>query len=205
MVEVALIGPIFLVLLFGVLEFGTLFRDVLSVKDAVGDAARYGSILGPETASDAYVTDANADYWIVRRVREGTAALPVANINRIVVYKAGPSTLGNPVDQVTSTCRNGSGDGVDNVCNVYLTYPAFQAVDANDKTYFDDSSGTSPARHWRPTARNNGADCRCSSQIEYIGVYVRLQRAGLTGLFGSSFKVEEAQILRLEPSLAVLA
>ena len=94
MVEAALVSPIFILLVFGVLEFGVAYRDVLTVGDATTDAARVGAIQGPDVTPEGET----ADYSIVNAVRDGLAGLKPSNIEAIVVFKKalkkrGDSTL----------------------------------------------------------------------------------------------------------------
>ena len=45
MAEAALVSPIFILVIFAVLEFGIAYRDILSIGDATTDAARVGASL----------------------------------------------------------------------------------------------------------------------------------------------------------------
>lgn len=78
-VEAALVTPVFMLLLFGILEFGFYFKDALSVNDAVKAGVRVASA-EPRVAS--YAQDA-AD-----RVQEASGALDRSTIQELWVYKA---------------------------------------------------------------------------------------------------------------------
>jgi hypothetical protein len=191
LIEVALVTPILFLAIFAIIEFGVVFRDQLTVQDAVSDAARMGAILGP----DFTATGTNADYEIINALRQGVSSLPVGWIDRIVIFKASGGGAGDPVDQVPTTCRNGT--SMANRCNVYSPTPAFAAVYNSDADYFNCAvNSSSPACNWRPETRNDGPE---PNQIEYVGVYVRIDRDALTGMFGSRFTIERAAIVRLEP------
>jgi TadE-like protein len=51
-VEMAVVVPIFVLLVFGMLEFGLAFKNKLTMTSAVNQAARNATILGKEPASD---------------------------------------------------------------------------------------------------------------------------------------------------------
>ena len=128
MVEAALVSPIFILLVFGVFEFGVAYRDVLTVGDATTDAARVGAIQGPDVTPEGET----ADYSIVNAVRDGLAGLkPVEHRSHRRVQGrrrhgrigdlAGPGRLqdrpdlharssATPTDRPTPTSRCRSGD-----------------------------------------------------------------------------------------------
>ena len=49
MVEFALVVPIFLILLLGIVEFGHIFYSYLMIENASRDGARYGSVWASDT------------------------------------------------------------------------------------------------------------------------------------------------------------
>lgn len=80
-VEAALVTPVILLFVFGILEFGLFFKDALSASDATKSGVRIASA-HPRTTS--YAQDA-AD-----RVQEASAALARRDIEQLWVYKANP-------------------------------------------------------------------------------------------------------------------
>jgi Flp pilus assembly protein TadG len=85
-VEAALITPVFLVLVFGIIEFGLVFKDWLAVSSTVRAGARMASA-EPRTAT--FASDAAAQV-----AKEGTA-LGMSNVKELWVYKANAD--GTPV------------------------------------------------------------------------------------------------------------
>jgi Flp pilus assembly protein TadG len=200
--EVAILTPVLLALVFGIFEFGLLFRDYLSLSDAVSDGVRWGSLQGDDVRYIADPDDPDADvavspdYSIVAAIRESTAALPKDSIERIVVYKARSSRFGSAMDQLPAACKTGASSNALK-CNVYPANEAFLAVQNGDLDYFDCSDdASSPECGWPQDERNDGP---AASQIEYIGVYVKVNHDMVTGFFGRNFTLERAQTLRLEP------
>ncbi|GIU85242.1 MAG: hypothetical protein KatS3mg008_2017 [Acidimicrobiales bacterium] len=202
-IEGAFVLPVLLVFIFGLFDGGLLFRSYLTAGDAVGDATRIGAIVGPDPyvlvndpgnpADDVNVT---GDYMIVKAIREGTASIDPQLIEKIVVFKAGPPGRGTPLRQVPNSCRNGWSSSSFWKCNVYPGQQAFQAVQTGNIAYFRCDVGNERACGWRPQDRNDGPQL---SQIDYLGVYLRVRHNLLTGLFGEVRTLERAMILRLEP------
>lgn len=85
-VEAALITPIFIMLLIGVLEFGLAFKDQLAVTSAVRAGARMASA---EPRISTLAADAAAQV-----AREGSA-LDMSTVQALWVYKA--DTSGHPI------------------------------------------------------------------------------------------------------------
>lgn len=192
LLETMLVAPVFLALVLGIFEFGLIYRDVLTVSDAAGTGARAGAVVGPRITAGG----ANADYSILRSVRESLGSIPTETIDRVIVFRSGPPGAGGPLAQVPPACKAGS--SVDGLCNVYDPQDAFLAVQNGDHEYFSCDSGSGPACFWRPTSRNNGPSIY---DIEYLGVYIKVSRPYVSGLFGDVFTFEQAAVVRLEPGV----
>lgn len=184
MTEFVFIGPVLVLLVMGVLEFGLAWRDSMTTSNALRAGARVGSNAG---------RDRLADYTILKSVEAAmTGGIPTARIQRLIVYKATTSNSAVP-----SSCLAVSGSGgVNGVCNVYtasdLTRPS------SDFSGTTTCGGSAPDRFWCPTARQNqqalGAD--------YLGVYMEVRYTWLTKVFpGSGLTIRDRAIMRLEPRL----
>lgn len=190
LVEIAIVVPIVLGVLFVILDFGIVFRDQLTLEDAVNDAARAGSIMGPDTT----VEGANGDYEVISALREGLGSIDPSAIERIVVFKGRDPDGDSPESQLLPACKDGTSQPA--VCNVYPVQDAFLAVQESDLAYFDCAARpSSPACSWRPEDRDDGPD---PEEIEYLGVWVKLRTDRFIGLAGPAF-VERAAVVRLEP------
>ena len=87
LVEFALIALVFFTLIFGIFEFGMVFRSRTTTKDAASDGARIGAIQGPGIVGSGE----NADFSIIKAIREDTSAIDPDDIVRIVVFKGSAS------------------------------------------------------------------------------------------------------------------
>lgn len=231
MIEFAIVSPIFLMMVFAILEFGLAYRDSLSINDAVNDAARTGAIQGPQLGAvdddpppipPAVATSiplATGDFVTIKRLRQGLAAIPVDWIDRIVIFHAQDPTSGGAAAQLSEACKTGgstSGSGAPadsdvssgyiGACNVYDPEEAFRAYEAKDVAFFNcQLDAGSDECGWPHQVRSN----RPLNPIgfpdwpgpDYLGVWVKLDRPYLTGLFGKSLTLDDAAIVRLEPGI----
>jgi hypothetical protein len=225
LVEFALVTPIFFVLVLGIFEFGLIYRDKITISDAVNDAARSGAIAGndlgaldddpPPGAGGPVpkIRDATADFVTMKRLRQGLAALPVTSIERIVFFHAQDPTFGNAEQQMAEACTTGtgtSGSGAPRylgACNVYADVEAaFHAYETKNIAYFScELSAASPECNWPGRARNTTAVNPIAHPDhpgpDYLGVWIKLERSSLTGIVGSVSEMSDSAIVRLEPGL----
>ncbi len=173
-VEAALLTPVFLVLFFGVIEWGYSFRDRLSVKDASLVGARIGSSEG---------NSAFADYEILQAVKKHIN-MPSSKIAKVVVYKASSYNASVP-----SACLTASQT---NVCNRYVGADLDKA-----DSYFGCDTGNIDI-YWCPSDRKY-ALTGTYGPPDYIGVYVEAHHNNLTKLIGSGYNFKSDTIIRIEP------
>lgn len=193
LLEMALVTPVFLLVIFAILEFGFMFRSYLAIADASTEAARVGALQGPSPTTDGRT----ADFSIVSAIRQGTAGLELEEIESIVVFEGRPSSAGTPMQQVPQACKH-SYDSIAGLCNVYPADFAFYAVQQGDTAYFRCGGGNTRACGWNPADRDNGPKV---ADIEYLGVYVRYRHPYMTGMFGNYRTLESASVMRLEPGV----
>ncbi len=180
LVEAAIITPIFMLLIFGILEFGFFFRDYLAVSNGARDGAREASVAGNVLDSD---------YRILRAVERATAALPDDAIELIKIYRAIDS------DDTASDVGCGS-TGVTNVCNVYTD--SSLSLDESKFGCQEIALGdpiNSLDRFWCPADR----EVSIGTGLDYIGVEITITHDYLTGLFGSSVEFDDYIVLKVEP------
>ncbi|MFN8050621.1 MAG: TadE/TadG family type IV pilus assembly protein [Acidimicrobiales bacterium] len=175
-VESALVLPIFLLLVFGTMEFGLAFRSYLTLSNSTRDAARFASTLGK---------DADADFQIINEAVNDLGGMHAGNVTKIIIFKAtGPSST--TASGALAACRTGS---VANLCNTYTG-----ANITTDSTKFG-CNYTSPDRYWCPTSRKVAK----SDPPDYIGVYIMVHHQSLTGVLGMTRDFSDEFIMRLEP------
>lgn len=190
LVEAALVAPVLFVLLFGLIEMGYLIRDYQMSSDAVTDASRVGALMGPTSAEDG----SSPDFHVVRALREATGSVPSDWITRVVVFDAeGPPSGKRAVDQTPQQCKDGT--PVPGTCNVYNDpSEAFLAVEEGDAAYFA-CPDSDVACDWDASTRQNGPTV---AEIDHIGVWIRVERPYITGLFGSVLTLDQASVVRIE-------
>jgi hypothetical protein len=176
MVEAAITMPVFLLLVFGAIEFSLLFRDNLTVANAARDGARVASAAGD---------DGDADYRILQTLKLSSAAITPANIERIVVYRAS-----GPGVQPSAVCRTGTPTAGDD-CNVYTSSDFTQVANSfgcRTNTVADPDWRYCPSE--RPVAMTTGG---------HVGVWVRAKTPARTAFFGGDKYVSSAMVFRIEP------
>jgi len=99
----ALVFPLLVLVMIGIVEFGGAFRDILSTSHAVRDGARILSAKGD---------DADADCSALLAAVDGlSAAVPFENVQRVEIYQA--ATDGDQIMAKTNTYSFNPGPGKD--------------------------------------------------------------------------------------------
>ncbi|HOT78869.1 MAG TPA: TadE/TadG family type IV pilus assembly protein [Microthrixaceae bacterium] len=175
-VESALALPLFLLLIFGTMEFGLAFRSYLTLANATRDAARFASTLGK---------DADADFQIVNEITGNLSGFKTGAIKKIIIFKAtGPTSTTS--SGALAACRTGSVTGL---CNTYIA----GSISTNSANY--GCNYTSPDRFWCPAGRKVAV----SDPPDYIGVYIETRHTGVTGVIGMTRDFSDEFVMRLEP------
>ena len=174
LVEAAIITPLLMMLVFGIIEFGFAFKDSLTLANGSRAGARVGSAAG---------IDPVADWSILQAVRGATGSL--TKVDLIVVFKAT-----GPTSSVPSSCVSTGGQV--GVCNVYNAADmALSQASFLSAGYSKDDSWAAASRITSLTSAN-GPD--------YLGVYVRAQHNSIFQLIVPSRKLNDTVIMRLEPT-----
>jgi Flp pilus assembly protein TadG len=126
LVEFALVAPLFLTLLFGLIEFALIGASVATFNFAAKDAARLGSLLGK--------TDPNVDAAMVALVRSHVAGIVVAQTLKVEIYKS--SVAGDVASGV-----NGPIEDVYDINGVALNSPQWGVNTRNDQLLTADYLG----------------------------------------------------------------
>ena len=169
--EFALVLPVIVFMIFGIIETGFIVRDLVSIRSAAEDGVRSASVAA---------NTPTADFKILNAVK-GHLGIPKSNIVRIVVYKAsGPGVA------PSASCKAGaplSGEQ----CNVYT------AADFNRTSVAFGCKSGGPDLRYCPT--NRGVTI---SNPDWLGVYVKAQHTGLSGIFNANLTIERTVVLPLE-------
>lgn len=175
LIEAALITPVFLMLIFGVIELGLAMNDNLALSHSTRAGTRVASASGNDLLSD---------YGILRSIARESSAIPRRQIKLIVVYKA--SGIGAAP---TSACQGGT--AVPGVCNVYREGDLSRA-----KAGFGCGTGE-PDASWCPQDR--WVTLTPSRQPDYVGVWMKIEHPWVTRMFGSTLTLTDSSVIQLEP------
>jgi hypothetical protein len=187
-VEAAMILPLFVVLIFGIIEVGSMFLNLSAVRNASREAARQAS---------ASASSPTADQEALFTARKSLSTL-VGSLEGIIIFKA--ATLN---DKVPTSCltalHTGAPVPVGTFCNVYHA----NQVRNPDITHFGAATVGDPLLwdgKWPAQLRN---DSLSTTQIpDLVGVYVELRHAGATGLLPKR-TIRSLNIFQLEPQRSI--
>ena len=93
LIEFALIFPVLMLLLFGIIDFGRIFHVLIAISNAAREGARYGVIYG--------INRSGGVYTIVESVIDDAA-----------IQEAGNFNLKLTADQITPSCPSSCGAGL---------------------------------------------------------------------------------------------
>lgn len=173
MVEMAIVLPIFILLLFGMLELGLAFKDKLAMTHAVNQATRDATVQGNDDAADIEILSAF----------EGglAAAASIDSVLYVDIFKAADD--GSPLEWDRYTLDD---DGV-----------PCRWDPCPDPTAVDSVVYGSPA-NYPPCARDTVFDS--ADGVDTIGVRVSYTHTWVSGVLGFSTSTwEETAQARMEP------
>ena len=188
LVEAALVTPVFFLLIFGIFEFGLLYRNSLTTDNAAHQGGRAASVGGNRPG---------ADYLLLRAVEHGILTMGLENLDYVIVFRASGPNDTVPAACLTASQTMVSGNPSVPACNRYVAADfALEIDDSNgDDTGNFRCSSTAVDKYWCPVDR----ETNISVGVEYVGVHIQTTHQFITGLFGGSKPLTETRILRLEP------
>jgi hypothetical protein len=210
MVEAAFVMPIFVLFLFGIIEFS----GFLLTKEGTTNTSQAGARMASVQANDAM-----ADQQILLRMADEAGGIPNGEITLIVIWHAQTASDTPPAGCLAGTGSNDGGAATDAIgaCNVYLNPQAAggafeHAKSATPTTYFGclANGGAPPLSdcNWpavdRKIAQQNPATATGTASDatpDYVGVYVKAVHRYYTGLFGSTVTVTDQSIGKIEPQV----
>jgi Flp pilus assembly protein TadG len=176
LVEFALVAPLFLVILFGVVEYALINASIGSFNFAAKEAARYEAIIGrgnPPKPFDATPLDQYIANSVISPQVQGVV---MAQAQEIVVY---------------DSLETGGCSGTGTITGAVPTCQ-FQAV-------LKPSGGTwtITSSNWQPNLRNDQL-----SNADYVGVFIEYQYTYLTAFFAitsPTITLSAISVQRIEP------
>lgn len=176
LVEMAFVLPLLVLLIFGALEFGLMFKERLTISSAVSSAARTGATMGTREA---------ADFRILEALEAGLYdQVDVGVLISVEIFNA------NPVD----------GSKIASDVNTYLFDPM---LPCKWNPCPDPDNGSPPAYGgtWTPDVRDTELDPG-GGGLDVLGIEVTYAHDAVTNLFSYLDRnfVERA-LVRLEPDV----
>ncbi|MDW3218054.1 MAG: TadE/TadG family type IV pilus assembly protein [Acidimicrobiales bacterium] len=177
MVEMAIVAPFLALIVAGIVEYGTLWRDDLTVTSATRSAARVISNAGDTEG---------ADYEGIQSLRAALESIDGVTIEGMLVYNAS-AVDGEP----NSSCFLGDNPvSSTGWCNYY------SAAQIQSLTPADFSACTGPDASWCPTGRDDNQ----TGGTDKVGVWVRINREYFTGLIpGDGVTITDFSVMNIEP------
>jgi hypothetical protein len=216
LVEAALVLPILLFILFGIIEIGGAMKSYSGTASAVRQAGRSASLAGSDPMADALV---------LAEVAERVEAIDDGEVELVVVWRAagsGDSVPANclpavtPIPNASSLGHRGATPGAVGACNAYVQPDAVNGAFAmangtasQPKAYYFGCTGpTDPAAahkldcNWPGSERHVLTSPRSSSTpttTDFVGVYIRVRHSYYTGMLGRSLTITDRSITLIEP------
>jgi hypothetical protein len=198
LVELTLVVPIFMLILFGMIEFGFVFSHDLTIEYATREGARAGAALdngggvlgcGSGQSPNWTTVDPLVIAAVERVLQSPGSLVVVANVSKIIIYKANPTTGANDQGlQDVWTYSPGAGP---------VPQGASTPLDFVDSSYPNGDA-------WRGCSRNDA-----SPNIDSIGVSVvytykfQTPLASILGFFGGgspTLTINDKTVMQLNPS-----
>lgn len=175
LVEAALVLPIFLLLLFGIVDWSLFLRDKLAVTDSARVGVRTASAL-PRVEFFTRTT--------VEAIGKAGSAMPMRNLVEgrgfVLVYKANDRGFPGPNGSTTPSCT-----GTESTCDRYVW----------NGSQFVSTGGVV----WSHTSVNACPTVADGGPPDSVGVYVQATHDRLSRFFGVSNVVSDRAVLRFEP------
>ncbi|GAA0971428.1 hypothetical protein ENKNEFLB_01386 [Nocardioides aquaticus] len=184
-VEAALVIPILMLLVFGIIEMSLLLRDSLAVTSSVRAGGRVASALagaGPAGVNEggdctAPCTPANAPMlaqMAANAVQTSGSALPEDSVQELWVFRANPQGFPGAAGNDEWTCT--------------VNCVRFRWVPARDQFRYLDGA-------WASATIN----ACVNSSPDTVGIYLRARHDFITGLFGAGLDVSDSAVFTFEP------
>jgi hypothetical protein len=184
-IEAALVTPIMMALIFGIIEMALLMRDDVAITSAVRNGGRTASAnagAGPGGVNEggdcvAPCSPANAPMFAqlaANTIQRAGSALPQDSILELWVYKANNKGYPGATGSTTMTCGTN--------CVKYKW--------VKSKDQFRYSSGSWPSASVNACA-NNSPDA--------VGIYMSARHDFLTGFFSDNVTIEDHAVFAFEP------
>jgi Flp pilus assembly protein TadG len=184
LVEFALVLPLIVLLLQGVFEYGTAWRESLNLASAVRAASRQAANSG---------TQRPADYLALQSFSSVLGRSKNLTTQKVVIYRT-TSSDGSPLDP---TCFTAATPNAAFNCNVY-TGAQIAALGGSYLTNFGPTASSCNGAwdaNWCPLVRKDLQ----SDPPDYVGVYAKVSYQPVTKLLPTTTVLTDRAVSRIEP------
>lgn len=192
-VEFALMAPLLVVLMLGIVEYGSILRNETTIAGAVRNSARVAAQYKDDALSDKNtLISLNASLGSAQRI----------TINRVVIYRS-TSTDGAPTTNCTTSITPSPTDprgSTTDDCNVYSAAQVAGATSGGTWWATGPCSTTTWDSFWCPNDRKASL-VGAKSPPDYLGVYVSVNYTSITGLIPVTTTYTDFAVNRLEPDV----
>jgi hypothetical protein len=194
LVEFALVAPLLILLVFGLIDYGRLLNEQNLLVRAGQSAARTGASQGP---------DRFADYNILQSIEASLASLDGGDVERVVVFRASsadgtvPPACANLAIADDLSAKGVSSGSVR--CNVYSRAQVEYRGDVLARFPAAANCAGGWDASWCPTSRSRGSD---TTDPDFLGVYVKVGTSSLTGVVAlPTSDLTSTSVFRLDPCI----
>jgi Flp pilus assembly protein TadG len=180
LVEAAIIFPVLALFVFGIIEYGFVFKDSLTVTSATRSGVRTAAA---ESKAATFSSDAAS------AVATAVGAIASDAPQVLWIYKAGPG--GKPCNDLACATEQADFSTNCSVCNRYAWSTATKSwtVTFTGWTSTDQNACTTPA----PVPAGS------YQTPDGVGIYLKVNHKFFTGLFGNNKTLTDSTVMRLEP------
>lgn len=175
LVEMAIVLPLLILLIFGIVEYGLLFKEKMTIASATASAARTGATMGSRDAADMRILEA-LEAGLFDQVDSSV-------LISVEIFKANETT----------------GAKVAGSVNTYLFTPILPC-----KWTPCPSTTPGPAVYggsWVPSSRDTTLD-PSGGGLDVLGIEVKYHHTAVTGLIpGVDRDLSERALIRIEPDV----
>jgi hypothetical protein len=197
LVEFTLIIPVFLMILFGMIEFGFVFTHDLTVEYATREGARVGAAL----ANGADPSGCSGTAWqkvdplviaAVERVLQSPGSqIVISNVSQIVIFKADPTTGANAGTYQDVWTKSAGGGPI--------------PQGSTDALNFDDAKWHNGSDVWKSCSRTNALPTPDSIGVSLTYTYTfQTPLAAILRFFGgagsTTLTITDQTVMQLNPA-----
>lgn len=197
-VEAALVTPLVITLVLGILEFSFIFRDYLAVSSVVRVGARIASAnpaAGAGTCTPAPCTPPTSPAFAgmaANAIQQAGTAMPQDSIDYIMVYQANakgyPAPSGTASGSIpTNPAAVAPSPTSTTPCSGFANCVAYRWVDSSNTFAYASGSWSSASVDACPTTAYN------------VGVWMHATHKNLTGFFGATKGLSDKTVMKFEP------